>query len=247
MTEDRPTLMVIAGPNGSGKSSLTRAGLPGDKPVIDPDALARQIDPTDVRGAGVAAGREALRQQQDFLNRGESFAVETTLSGNRSLKLMDDAKDRGYEVQLHFVRLDTPEANVERVATRVEQGGHGIPTEDIYRRFDRSMSNLPNAIAKADSAVLYDNSGVGVRRVAQLSSTTFSFRDEPPVWATDGAMDAARKLERESTSETEGDQWALRYAEAAVASGAMSDTELEDLKERIENPGDSETDSGTTH
>ena len=104
MTQDRPSLFVMAGPNGSGKSTLTSYGVAGNRPVIDPDAVAARLSPGDIRAGAVQAARETIRQQQELLDRRESFAVETTLSGNRTLKLMDEAKARGYEVALHYVR-----------------------------------------------------------------------------------------------------------------------------------------------
>ncbi len=39
-----PELMVIAGANGSGKSTLTKLFI-DNIPIIDPDAIAREIAP----------------------------------------------------------------------------------------------------------------------------------------------------------------------------------------------------------
>ena len=44
-----------------------------------------------------------------------------------------------------------------RINSRVAKGGHQIPDEDIFRRFDRSMSNLPKAMAMADRSFIFDN------------------------------------------------------------------------------------------
>ena len=77
----RPVLHVVAGPNGSGKSTLTAGGALGAGRIIDPDAIARRIDPERPEAAAVAAGREAIRQQSDAIAARESFTVETTLSG----------------------------------------------------------------------------------------------------------------------------------------------------------------------
>ena len=101
MTQDRPSLFVMAGPNGSGKSTLTSYGVAGNRPVIDPDAVAARLSPGGTRAGAVQAARETIRQQQELLDRRESFAVETTLSGNRTLERMDEAKARGYVVGRH--------------------------------------------------------------------------------------------------------------------------------------------------
>lgn len=248
MSDDRPTLVVIAGANGAGKSTLTRAGLPGDRPVIDPDAIARRINPENVEAAGVAAGREAVKQQNEFLDRRESFVVETTLSGNRTLKLMDEARSRGFEVELHYVRLNSPDANVARVANRVERGGHDVPTKDVLRRYERSYENLPEAIVRSDRTDLHDNSGARLIRVAELRHDGFQFRDDPPHWATESAMTAARTVERNAETEAESDRAALRYGEAAVAAGAMTQEDLDDLRERIQDDGASkDSEPGPRH
>jgi predicted ABC-type ATPase len=46
-----------------------------------------------------------------------------------------------------------------RVAQRVSEGGHDVPTADILRRFSRSLANLPLALDIADRAWVFDNSG----------------------------------------------------------------------------------------
>ncbi len=47
-------------------------------------------------------------------------------------------------------------------------------------------------------------------------------------------MTAARTMERNADTEAESDRAALRYGEAAVAAGAMTQEDLDDLRERIE-------------
>ncbi len=58
-----PTLTVIAGANGSGKSTLTKLSA-GSTLLIDPDAIAREIDPINPASAAIAAGRQALSLSQ---------------------------------------------------------------------------------------------------------------------------------------------------------------------------------------
>lgn len=80
-----PQLWVVAGPNGAGKSTLTRRYLVGRLPIVDPDAIDRELDPTDptrIR-VRVQAGREAIHQQEALLTASTDFAIETTLSGHR--------------------------------------------------------------------------------------------------------------------------------------------------------------------
>ena len=94
-----PTLTVIAGANGSGKSTLTKQF---DRPIllIDPDAIAKEINLLDPASAAIAAGRQALALSQQYIQSESSFTVETTFAGNTYIKLMREAKSRGWLVVL---------------------------------------------------------------------------------------------------------------------------------------------------
>lgn len=240
MTDSRPSLLVMAGPNGSGKSTLTSYGVAGNRPVLDPDAVAARLSPGDIRAGAVQGARETIRQQQELLERRESFAVETTLSGNRTLKLMDEARAHGYEVELHYVRLGTPQGSIDRVAERVARGGHDVPSEDIVRRYERSLENLPSAIEIADRTTLYDNSGRRTEIVGHLDKDAFRFRD-PPDWAVDASGRAARMMEDKAETVEEREAAQMRAAEVAVAAGRMSEDELRELRE-FNQDRDSDTD-----
>ena len=153
-------------------------------PVIDPDAIARQLNPAAPELAAVEAGREALRQQKAHLAAGTGFAVETTLSGHTVLRLMEQARRRNLTVNLIFVGLDGADLNVVRVAARVAVGGHHVPDEDVRRRYDRSMENLARAVALADQATVFDNSSdSGPLQVLTYDAGRFTIHTpELPAW-----------------------------------------------------------------
>lgn len=48
--------------------------------------------------------------------------------------------------------------NIDRVAARVKNGGHDIPTEDIIRRDQTSMKNLLAHLYLLDHLIVIDNS-----------------------------------------------------------------------------------------
>ena len=78
-----PTFTMIAGPNGSGKSSVTASGYLGSNAnMIDPNAVAKAMNAGNPAQAALAAGREAILLAREFVERHESFAVETTLAGH---------------------------------------------------------------------------------------------------------------------------------------------------------------------
>ena len=54
-----PVLTLIAGPNGSGKSTFTRGvDLEGQDRLLDTDAIARRLNPSNPSAAAMEAGRE---------------------------------------------------------------------------------------------------------------------------------------------------------------------------------------------
>lgn len=99
--------------------------------LLDPDAIARRINPENMQKAALEAARETIQRQRAYLRSRDSFALETTLSGKRETRLIQDAKEKGYAITLFYIALNDPRLNIQRVAERVAQGGHDVPTEDI--------------------------------------------------------------------------------------------------------------------
>jgi predicted ABC-type ATPase len=144
-----PELIVIAGPNGAGKSSLTKLST-SNIPVIDPDAIAREIAPENPASAALAAGRQAIDRAKGYIQSNRSFIVETTLAGNSYLKLMREVKSLGWFVRLTYIGINNPTTNIQRVRSRVKLGGHDVPILEILRRYERSLVNLNKAAKIAD-------------------------------------------------------------------------------------------------
>ncbi len=166
-----PRLIIFGRANGSGKSTLTsfyKRKLITSSVLLDPDAIARELNPNEPAKAAIQAARYVLQQQQIFLNSGQSFVLETTLSSQGNLELIQAAKTRGWLVRLLYVGLTDPMINVQRVASRVLDGGHDVPETDIRRRFERSMKNLSVAAELVDLLSIHDNSGRSMRRVALI-------------------------------------------------------------------------------
>jgi predicted ABC-type ATPase len=76
-----PILTVVAGPNGSGKSSLLRRlDFEGKQNLLDTDAIAKGMNPGDPTQAAMAAGREVIRREREYINSGQSFALLAALA-----------------------------------------------------------------------------------------------------------------------------------------------------------------------
>ncbi|WP_282937632.1 hypothetical protein [Paenibacillus sp. RC67] len=71
---------------------------------------------------------------------------------------MRDAKVNGFEVTMFYVGLGDYNLNLERVAVRVKNGGHHIPSEDIIRRHQTSIQNLISHLELIDHLIVIDNS-----------------------------------------------------------------------------------------
>ena len=153
---NNPVFVVVAGPNGAGKSSLVRANPLGFE-VFNPDELAGQIGGSPVARM-IHTGRMMHKLIGQAFQAGESFGIETTLSGHRTLALMAQAKEKGYTVALIYVGVDSLDLSKLRIGQRMKEGGHGVPERDVERRFPRSFANLPRALTIADQAQVFDNS-----------------------------------------------------------------------------------------
>jgi predicted ABC-type ATPase len=156
-------IIIIAGPNGAGKTTFARSFLPAEADLprfINADLIAAGLAPFAPETAAIRAGRLMLEEIELCVQRGESFAFETTLSGRGYVRRIEDWRARGYLVSLYFLRLPDAETAIERVALRVEQGGHDIPEPVIRRRFSSGLQNFVRWYkAVVDDWALYDNSG----------------------------------------------------------------------------------------
>lgn len=157
------TIIIIAGPNGAGKTTFAREFLPQEAnclTFINADLIAQGLSPFRPEEAAVRAARLMLEMIAECVKRGESFAIETTLSGRTYARMIPLWKQSGYQVALFFLQLPNEDLAVARVADRVAQGGHNIPEPVIRRRFHAGIANF-HALYKplVDAWKLYDNSG----------------------------------------------------------------------------------------
>jgi predicted ABC-type ATPase len=58
---------------------------------------------------------------------------------------------------LCFIRIASVDRSEERVAMRVSQGGHDVPTDKLTARFPRIMANLKQAIKDLPCVAIFDN------------------------------------------------------------------------------------------
>lgn len=161
--EENKKIVIIAGPNGAGKTTLAREFLPNEAncPVfVNADLIAAGIAPFHPEAAAFRAGRLMLDEIRRHGAEGRSFAFETTLAGVTYAHMIDRWRANGYVVKLIFLSLTSPEEAIARVAMRVRQGGHDIPSKTIRRRFASGLENLYRVYRqRVDYWQLFDNGG----------------------------------------------------------------------------------------
>ena len=162
MMSKLPKLYIIAGCNGAGKTTASFTILPeilGCKEFINADEIAKGLSPFQPESVAVQAGRIMLTRMDELLQKGETFAFETTLATKSYKQKIEWAQANGYEVTLLFFWLDSPNIAKERVAQRVAEGGHNIPLETIERRYYNGIANLfAIYIDMVDICYIFDNS-----------------------------------------------------------------------------------------
>ena len=155
-------LYVIAGCNGAGKTTASFTILPeilNCKEFVNADEIAKGLSPFQPEKVSIEAGRIMLERIIDLLNRQVNFAFETTLSTETYRSKIFLAREKGYNVTLLFFWLRNANLAIERVRTRVIEGGHHIETEVIRRRYKNGIKNLFDIyLPIADEVMIFDNS-----------------------------------------------------------------------------------------
>lgn len=144
-SRQRPIVYVIAGPNGAGKTTFATEFLPGFvqcREFLNADLIAAGLSPFAPETQNIRAGRLLLERIEELAGRQATFGFETTLSGRTYVKLLGQLRTDGYRVVMFFLWLPSAAYAVERVATRVREGGHNIPEGTIRRRYGLGLPNL---------------------------------------------------------------------------------------------------------
>jgi len=76
-----------------------------------------------------------------------NFTQETTLSGARTLKTIQRARDLDYTIRLYYIGINTAD----------RKGGHNITDEDVERRFEKRFEDLVKILPFCSEVRFYDN------------------------------------------------------------------------------------------
>lgn len=135
---DYERLYIIAGCNGAGKTTASFTILPeilDCREFVNADEIARGLSPFQPEKVAFEAGRIMLKRIDELLLSKQSFAFETTLATKSYKNKIHEARNNGYDITLLFFWLNNTALAIERVKTRVLEGGHNINADVIERRF----------------------------------------------------------------------------------------------------------------
>lgn len=181
--DQRPILVTLAGSNGAGKTTFYHAHLkPTGLRFVNADEIARAlaIDAYE-------ASRVVTEIRQELVRQRESFIFETVFSDpvGDKIAFLKAASQAGYTVVLLFIGVSGPITSEQRVAMRVSQGGHDVPSEKLATRFPRTMANLKAALEELPHVIIFDNDDLGTpfRLVAAVRNGRLIWSADPvPKW-----------------------------------------------------------------
>lgn len=204
-------ITVIAGVNGAGKSSITGKALRKEGgEYFNPDEVARQLMNEDSsltqNNANAKAWNMGYGQLNDAISQNLDYNFETTLGGNSITKCLLNAIQHGIQVRVFYCGLASVDLHIERVKSRVLQGGHDIPKEKIHERFTTSMHNMMRLLPGCYQVNVYDNSAPltngkpGIKRLFCIKEADIVIDEtNMPDWAKPLAAEAIKVSQRNQT------------------------------------------------
>lgn len=163
-------MYIISGCNGSGKTTASYTVLAEQLNLdeyVNADEIAESLSPQNPSKEIMRATRLMMSRVDELIEKGESFAVETTLATRSFAKVIVDAQQKGYTVTIFYFWLSSPELAVERVAKRAAAGGHDVPEDTVRRRYEQGLDNLKKIyMPLCDYWIIIDNSKMEYRKTA---------------------------------------------------------------------------------
>lgn len=171
---------IVGGVDCVGKSSLLGV-LSAESSdlgiIIDADKITNEFGGDRIKG-----GRIAIQRIKSCLEKKINFTQETTLSGVRTLKTIQKARDMNYFIRLYYVGVNSCIESINRIKNRVSKGGHDIPVEDVKRRYNKRFQDLAKILPYCDEAIFFDNEN-GFAEKAEYKNGSLILKGENiPTW-----------------------------------------------------------------
>lgn len=182
-----PNLFIISGCNGAGKTTASLTIFPDIldcREFVNADNIAAGISPFNPESVAIEAGRIMLHRIDELLHMGVDFALETTLATRSYVSLVREARSLGYVVSLIYIWLNSPDLALQRVAERVQKGGHNIPPEVVRRRYRKGVHNLFHLFMPiCDTWIIADNSFGTLEPIARKESEFDNIIENHDLWS----------------------------------------------------------------
>ena len=147
-------LLIVAGANGSGKTTFAKEFIKKFKEYVYLNADEIKFNE---KISEIEAGKRFLKRLKKAIKEKKDILIETTLSGKYIFKVIENARRDRYKIKLVYIFLDNEIEHVLRVKKRVLLGGHNVDSEDILRRYKRSLENFDKIKNKVDEWELFFN------------------------------------------------------------------------------------------
>jgi predicted ABC-type ATPase len=162
---------MLMGPNGAGKTTSAMDLLPDllqCQEYVNADSIAAAISPFNPESTALKAGRLMLGRIHELADQKQDFAFETTGASKSFAPFLAKCKKQNYYVTVLYLWLHSTKLALNRVASRVEDGGHDIPAPVVRRRYYRGLENFFNLyVPLADEWQFYDNSASSPQIIAR--------------------------------------------------------------------------------
>lgn len=161
-----PKLIIFAGVNGAGKSTVYNyqhrsfLDLDTSMRINADDILASENGDWHSTSDTIKAMKQELKLINSCFDQHQSFNFETTLSGSPRYftRLFTKAHNLGYTVNMKYVGVSSSDLAIRRVKHRVSQGGHGVSSKLVKKRYSKSLQNLKSLVSQVDTIDIFDNS-----------------------------------------------------------------------------------------
>lgn len=193
----------ITASNNELRAFLLASTLLADAGLLDQAALLQLVDGRvlcdgiDMNSYWASVLADFIRNK--LLDAKLSFTFETVMSSPDKVVFLRKAQQAGFRTYLYYVATEDPEINISRVHHRVETGGHPVPEDKIISRYARSLELLFDAVAFADRAYIFDNSGHEKIWIAEVTDGEVLEvkTDMMPIWVKTALWD---KFEEDGSS-----------------------------------------------
>lgn len=174
---------IIGGVNGAGKSSLSGV-LSAESSelgiIVDTDRITAELGGDRIKG-----GKAAIALIDDCLAKRINFTQETTLSGVKTLKTIQKARDLDYFIRLYYVGISSADESIKRIKNRVEKGGHDIPFPDVERRYLKRFDDLAKILPYCNEVRFFDNENGFAEKAEYRNGELIYKGSNIPQWLSD--------------------------------------------------------------